>query len=108
MFFFGLASNFATLAVLGVFSVIFLYQGVKDATLLCKDNSTHELIILGQDYQQNISANDFQLTFADTQPTQGDVTIYPKFVPIDYSEFVEDLPEKLCKKSTDRGPPALA
>ncbi|MFA6403467.1 MAG: hypothetical protein WCX31_17870 [Salinivirgaceae bacterium] len=108
MFFFGLASNFITLAVLGVFSVIFLYQGVKDATLLSKDNSANELIILSQDYQQNISSNDFQLTFADTPPTQDDLTIYPKFVLIDCSEFVEDLPEKLSNKSYNRGPPALA
>ncbi len=87
--------------------MIFLYQGVKDAALISEDNAAHGLVILQHDYQQNISTNDFQLTFADTQPTQDNLLIYPKFVPIDYSEFVENLPEKLSNKSSNRGPPAL-
>jgi hypothetical protein len=108
MFFFGLASNFITLSILGVFSVVFLYQGVKDVTHIYHEHNTTENIVLGQDIQQNISFTDFQLTFADSQSDQDELLIYPKFVHIDYPDCVESLPEKLSNQNISRGPPSRA
>jgi hypothetical protein len=108
MFFFGLASNFITLSILGVFSVIFLYQGVKDVNHLTKENAATENLVLGHDIQQNNSISDFHLTFADTQPAEDNLLIYPKFICNDYPVYAEDLPEKLSNQNINRGPPAQA
>jgi len=107
MFFFGFASNIITLIILGVVSMLFLYQGVSDAALqFFKKNVPDQVVIQLEDATNSSDETTIDYYIA-ILPDETTLRINPSFVHFDYPKFAEKIPIQPGFLIYSRGPPSM-